>query len=487
VAQDGWNRLISYRVLNGARGLTQLGGTSMVDCDVGLPFGPDDLPTNGLCGANHLNLEKQFLSNKGLIVNDVGNLVSGVAFVLVSHGESGLGGYGTNGTQLPLPASPAESTNTGAVGPFQQLAHSAPGTDSSATSHFDDILVWMRLEDLIRKSGLAGRDWPQQDGAKISAETMTNMDTSGQGHFNATTAATGETFAATSSTSASGGGAIPTLSFGAATTDQFANCSWWPTPFRIVSAEGGYTLRMYLEFSVADVSRAGAGANDFGGFVVGFLPSENVAAGALTSLCGNTTSDKSDKFARDIGWDTTEAGNLPSLRFGIEYDPLYNPAYADPPFNHLAVDLNGTQHGSTASTCSALPNTYAPNTDQPACYTSNSNTWLRNGLASFHRLRIEIAGRNSDCAGGPKITTWVIPESICPDGNSDSLCVSMRSITSGFKPDNPPTGVVKLSRCISASTPPELFDRLYFGITASNRRSDGSPALYLRNLAAGVF
>jgi hypothetical protein len=485
VAEDGWNRLISYRALDGARGLTQTGGASMVDCDIGLPFGPEDLPTNGLCQANHLNLEKQYLANKGLIVNDLANLVNGVAFVLVGHGESGLGAYGTSGTRMPLPASAAESANTGAVGPFQQLAHSAPGTEPSANNHFDDTLVWMRLEDLIRKSGLAGRDW-QQEGAKISAATMTNMNTSGPGHFNATTATTGETFAAASSNS--GGVAVPTLSFGAGPTDQFTNCSWWPTPFRIVSAEGGYTLRMYIEFAVADIGRAGPQANDFGGFVVGFLPSVNAAAVPTqisTSLCGNTD----EVNARDIGWENGALGNLPSPRFGIEYDPRSNPAYSDPPLNHLALDLDGTRHGTNAPLCSIVANTYdyISNPDQPACYTGDSTAWLRNGLASFHHLRIEVAARSSDCSNGPKMTTWVIPESVCPDGNSDPLCVSVRSLTSEFKPDSPPAAVVKLSRCISTPTPPDLLDRLYFGITASNGRSDGNPALYLRNLAAGVF
>ena len=100
-----------------------------VDCDIGLPFGPEDLPATGLCRPDHLNLEKQYLANKGLIVNDSGNLVNGVAFVLISHGESGFGGYALGGTQLQLPASTAEMANTGAVGTFQQLAHSNPGID----------------------------------------------------------------------------------------------------------------------------------------------------------------------------------------------------------------------------------------------------------------------------------------------------------------------------------------------------------------------
>jgi hypothetical protein len=485
VAQDGWNRLISFRVLDGATGLTQDGGASM------LPYGPEDfLPGDGsvgsgLCRADHLNLEKQFLANKGLVVNDLGTLVNGVAFVLISHGESGLGGYALGGTQLQLPASPAEMANTGAVGPFQQLAHSNPGIDPPAAGHFDDILVWIRLEDLIRKSGLTGRDWPQ-DGARIAADTLANMNTTGAGHFNASTATTGETFAAASSMS--GGASIPTLAFGSGATDRFTNCAWWPTPFRIFSGQDRFTLRMYVEFAVDSVSRAGAAANDFGGFVAGFLPSVNAAGVATqisTTLCGNTD----ETNARDIGWENVTLGNLPSPRFGIEYDPRVNPAYNDPPYNHLAVDLDGTRHGITASACAAMANTYAyiSNPDQPACYTSDSNAWLRNGLSRFHRLRIEITARNSECSEGPKITAWVVPESVCPDGSTDPLCVSVRSLASAFDPTSPPTGVVKLNRCINAPVPSDLYDRLYFGITASNGRVSASPALYLRNLAAGVF
>ena len=48
-ALDGWNRLISYRVLDGATGLTQADGASMVNCDTKVPYGADVLPANGLC------------------------------------------------------------------------------------------------------------------------------------------------------------------------------------------------------------------------------------------------------------------------------------------------------------------------------------------------------------------------------------------------------------------------------------------------------
>ena len=67
----------------------------MTNCDTVYPYGPPPLalPANGLCDASHFNTASQFLTSKGLQVNDAGSLISGVAYVLISHGESGLGAY----------------------------------------------------------------------------------------------------------------------------------------------------------------------------------------------------------------------------------------------------------------------------------------------------------------------------------------------------------------------------------------------------------
>ena len=482
---DGWNRLISYRVLDGNTGLTQAEGASMVNCDLALPYGPDVLPGNGLCRTDHQNLAKQFLSGKGIVVDQAGNLNNGVAFVLISHGESGLGAYVPGGSRLAMPASAAELANTAAVGPFKQLAHSNPGTDPAAAGHFDDRLQWMRIEDLIRKSGLTARDWPQAGGAQITASTLANMDSTGAGHFNATTRPGGESFSAATTTD-TGGGAIPTLSFGAGLTNNFANCAWWPTPFRIVSGGDTFALRLYIEFAVADSSRSGF-PNDFGGFVTGFLPAivAGVPTTINTSLCGNPDPVNT----RDLGWDNAGVGNLPSSRFGTEYDARTNPAYSDPSsLNHVAFVQDGTRHGFNASGCSGLSNSYSFadfEQKQPDCYRGSGNTWLRDGLNRFHRLRVEVSTRQSACSDGTKITTWFIPEGTCPDGSTDPLCVAAKSLSAAFQPESPPSAVIKLERCLPASS--GIHDQLYFGITASNGRASAQPAVYFRNLAASVF
>lgn len=159
VALDGWNRRISFRVFDGATGLTRPGGASMVNCDVAVtspvPMAPEDL-----CNVTHTNLATDFLAGKGLTVNALGNITSGVAFVLISHGESGNGAYLPEGARVQAPISVEEIANTNSAGPYVRNSHSAPGIDSLDAAHFDDIVVWATINELATKSGLGPRDWP---------------------------------------------------------------------------------------------------------------------------------------------------------------------------------------------------------------------------------------------------------------------------------------------------------------------------------------
>ena len=392
-----------------------------------------------------------------------------------------------------MPASAHELANTAAGSPFFQDTHSAPGIEPSNAGHFDDILAWVTITDLISKSGLTARDWPGSTPPAITGETLQNMNTTGAGHFNATGDAT-HTFTATTT----GSGPDPdTLSFGdAGASSIYSSCAWWPTSFRLFNSVDRFTLSMYLEFAVADTSR---GTTDFGGFLVGFLPYQS-SAGVDTvisnTLCGE------DRFARNLGWaydasvtPASERGNLPSPRFGIEYDAFPNsgPNYLDPPYNHLAVDFDGTKHNDVlAADCLNTGDTYqydGGNSQSPQCYTSSSNAWLRSGLSKFHRLRLEVTPRDSTCTSpdSSRIKVWIFPESICTDGTSDPTCRATSAVTQPFAPILPlATGVVALNRCIPASIPGSLFDQLYFGIMASNR-SGVSPAIYFRNLDAAAY
>ena len=166
VVLDGWNRRISFRVFDGATGLTQTDGASMVNCDTNIPPAVPpavDFPlaTGDLCGTAHTNRDTQFLTGKGLTVNVSGVSVTELAYVLVSHGESGFGAYLPGGGRvLPLPAAGDELTNTGVAGTYVSNRHSDPGTDPAIAAHFDDVLAWATIRDLATKSGLQARDWP---------------------------------------------------------------------------------------------------------------------------------------------------------------------------------------------------------------------------------------------------------------------------------------------------------------------------------------
>lgn len=485
IALDGWNRLISYRVLDGATGLTQTDGASMVNCDTKLPYGAEVLPANGLCRTDHKNLDTQYLKSKGLVVSDNSTLINGVAFVLISHGESGSGAYQPSGIQTPLPTSAHELANTAAGGTYYRDIHSAPGTDPGNNQHFDDILTWMTISDVVRKSGLSARDWSPTEVPAITAASMQNMNTTGQGHFNVASGSNGS-FSATTTSSSSG--TTATLAFGAGASSVYSSCSWWPTPFLLYNSADRFTLSLYLEFAISSTSR---GNTDFGGFLIGFLPS--ISSAGVTTVINNNLCGE-DGRSRNLGWAydpsvSEDPGNLPSPRFGVELDSYSGSGVNDPDYNHLAVDFDGTTHNNIlASNCSSFPDSYHTNNGTADCYTSGSDAWLRNGLQKFHRMRIEVTPRDTTCPSSysSRLKAWVIPETVCPDGSADAFCTAAKTVSTAFSPSLPLTaGVIALDRCIAAPAI-NLFDQLYFGIMATNR-SGTSAAVYFRNLDATAY
>jgi hypothetical protein len=176
-AYDAWGRKLSYRVFAGGTGLTQIGGASMVDCDThDAPTAPTGVGLGGLCVPNadiylKSSSPASFIAGKGLSLNDSGTAYTDVAFVVVSHGATGFGGYSGSGARvLPLPVSVAESNHNNASGPFTIRAFSDSETGPSGAQHFDDLLAYRRISDLARRSGLAARDWPE--GAIFNSATM---------------------------------------------------------------------------------------------------------------------------------------------------------------------------------------------------------------------------------------------------------------------------------------------------------------------------
>lgn len=169
-ALDGWRRKISYRVFTGPSGLptglTQAGGANATDCstNAGAPAPPPDgtMAANGLCNAIHGNSYGQFLAGKGFTVVDQGANKTGIAFVLISHGDSGYGAYAAEGPgRSVLPAAGGnESSNTGATSPFYSNPRSAQGIQPADINHFDDVVLYKTIDELAAGSKLVARPWP---------------------------------------------------------------------------------------------------------------------------------------------------------------------------------------------------------------------------------------------------------------------------------------------------------------------------------------
>lgn len=119
-AQDAWGRKISYRVF----------GDLVIDDGV-----------------------KNASSTSGLAVNDGDKNPTGLAWVLISHGASGLGAWLPNGQPiLPTPAS-QELANTQPTGPFVRREESVVDLDpATSPNHFDDVLMYESVEDLKNHS-----------------------------------------------------------------------------------------------------------------------------------------------------------------------------------------------------------------------------------------------------------------------------------------------------------------------------------------------
>lgn len=170
---SGWK--ISYRVYTGNSGsLTQADGVSMVNCDTEEPFpaGRTLLTVNsgGLCRTTRNTMPDEYFGGKGFQVNDFGTIRApsaagdGIAYVLISHGPTGHGAYTVAGVQkLPVPANANEMANLGATGPF--VAAAAVPADVAAPGslgHFDDVISYRSIADVVRRSNLSARPWDEE-------------------------------------------------------------------------------------------------------------------------------------------------------------------------------------------------------------------------------------------------------------------------------------------------------------------------------------
>ncbi len=203
---DAWGWKIGYRVYQGPTGLTQLRGASMVDCDTVEPT-PAGTDANGGCKSSHDTTEAQFLAGKGLQVYAFSATpFNDAAYVLISHGPSGLGAYTTAGGQkTPNPASVDELANLGSAGPFIAKA-AVTNVSPEDAAHFDDVLTYRRLADFVKRANLSARDWPEPPAPPVYADIT----------FNSATIA-----AATGSTPSPGSLGQSTINFQGATVSAF--------------------------------------------------------------------------------------------------------------------------------------------------------------------------------------------------------------------------------------------------------------------------
>lgn len=163
-ALDSAGNRISYRVYTGNAGsLTQADGPSMLNCDTdeNWPQGRTAVvgSAGGLCRATQDTTPAEYLLGKGLSVTDMGTAYTDAAYVLISHGSTGRGGFTAAGVQRSAPANADEIANTTAAGPYIRKAASTGLLETDA-NFFDDVLVYARLGDLARRARLEARNWP---------------------------------------------------------------------------------------------------------------------------------------------------------------------------------------------------------------------------------------------------------------------------------------------------------------------------------------
>lgn len=300
---DEWGRLISYRVYDGQFGLTQSNGASAINCDTDNVNTQNVEPTaTGLCNnqsGTHDTLRSHFITyttfgttpsfDKGLNLHDFGpdpNVanVPNVAFVLISHGPSGLGAYTANGTQLSGIATGARDyANTQAAPSFfiRQATSSADVSPGSA-GHFDDLVGYLKIADLLTLAKQDARDWPEaEETPTLSATTTTGMTSPSTQpttpHFMSTIgAAAGQAFSTTDTTGTAVQAGIAAGSFSA--------CLWWPGKLTMVSGTSRKSLTTFVQFAATD--NAG---DPLAGFTQGFLAGTSAVTTTGSGTAGNSS------------------------------------------------------------------------------------------------------------------------------------------------------------------------------------------------------
>lgn len=151
-AQDAWGRKISYRVF-------------------------DDLVKDD--GVKNTTISVGLSVKDGAVIPPH----TGLAWVLISHGVSGLGAWLPNGQPiLPTPAS-QELANTQPTGPFVRREESVVDLDpATSLPHFDDLLLFESIDELKKWVGIdLEEETVTGDVIKKLLEDPNAIDTKGNG------------------------------------------------------------------------------------------------------------------------------------------------------------------------------------------------------------------------------------------------------------------------------------------------------------------
>lgn len=168
---DGWDRRLTYRVFPA---LGADNGLNMSMCDpAGTEAGAVPRACNVLCVSTTpaaCTPPSAFIGAKGITVRNVagttvmdpaGGVNTGAAYVLISHGESGGGGYlGSGSLQVSTVGDGAEEQRNYASLPFVAgVTFYVDDTtnDTIGATHFDDIVMRPSIMAVASKAGLAPR------------------------------------------------------------------------------------------------------------------------------------------------------------------------------------------------------------------------------------------------------------------------------------------------------------------------------------------
>jgi hypothetical protein len=161
-ATDSFGRLYSYRVYDGSTGFTRTNGLDLTNC-----LDQDDADVVALSGSvcnatTHENARSDFFSGKGLTVDDRGTTKSQIAYVLLSHGATGYGAYLPDpSVTMTAPTSGGkEAINASDSATYWILDVNDTSVTPDNVNHFDDVVSYRNVNDLVAAAKLGGRPWP---------------------------------------------------------------------------------------------------------------------------------------------------------------------------------------------------------------------------------------------------------------------------------------------------------------------------------------